>query len=507
MSGTGNYFFLFLAEVRGVKVQANFIQERRYFELIRRRVCEKAKKYKLYEFDKQYNDFLKTFFDLAQEFDTLDDFYRISVAVPLEIVGLQTTLYLVNEKNKVLELVCDAVRGVLEKPEPAERGIILSKDPYETRGAYVVPIYSKSYFEDLKDGPECFRKFAGDPQVSSRNTEEGHHARRILGMLEIQPLKELAKADKFFFVKYSNRIGYNLHNRLIAIQNIDHIKFIKNLVMDIEHNIIVPNMYFKHLFNLLKKNIFKLAAVKTEFQDNLQAAKSPSDKEECLEHLNEVYTDLVVQHQQLVKHHANISLFLESLFRQEHFERGRLVLRLKSCFIEQEVILPQLEYYWSRLHAANINIERPKNILEEEFQIQVDVGLLSQVYANLFSNAAKYTREVIDHGGKPCKAMAYGRELVDGFEGFNQKGVKFNVFTTGPHLTMDEGNSFLLEGIRGKDSDGIPGTGHGLAFVKYVIEIHGGIVGYEPTPYGNNFYFILPLSSDDISPDLVDNNN
>ena len=35
----------------------------------------------------------------------------------------------------------------------------------------------------------------------------------------------------------------------------------------------------------------------------------------------------------------------------------------------------------------------------------------------------------------------------------------------------------------------IPETALGVRF----IEMHGGRVGYEPTPQGNNFYFILPL--------------
>jgi signal transduction histidine kinase len=41
----------------------------------------------------------------------------------------------------------------------------------------------------------------------------------------------------------------------------------------------------------------------------------------------------------------------------------------------------------------------------------------------------------------------------------------------------------------------LPGTGHGLSFVKQVIEIHGGRVGREATAEGNNFFFVLPLSS------------
>jgi signal transduction histidine kinase len=42
-------------------------------------------------------------------------------------------------------------------------------------------------------------------------------------------------------------------------------------------------------------------------------------------------------------------------------------------------------------------------------------------------------------------------------------------------------------------SQAMPGPGQGVAFVKQVVEIHGGVAGYEATEEGNNFYFILPL--------------
>jgi len=132
-------------------------------------------------------------------------------------------------------------------------------------------------------------------------------------------------------------------------------------------------------------------------------------------------------------------------------------------------------------------------MIEEEFEIFVDVGLLAQVYANLFSNAAKYTGEIIDHHGRPRKAMAYGRELVPDFPEKGQQGIKFNVFTTGRHLSEEEALKLFEEGVRGPGSENVPGTGHGLAFIKHVVELHGGRIGYEPTPEGNNFYFILPI--------------
>jgi signal transduction histidine kinase len=251
-------------------------------------------------------------------------------------------------------------------------------------------------------------------------------------------------------------------------------------------------MYFKHIFNQLKKKINEFGELRYKLQGIALSPENTDEFSEYCQRIEAIYHEMQAYHRDLVKHHANISLFLESLFRREHFRKGHLVLRPKRCFIEKEVILPQLEHYQNRLRAANISIERPQNMLEEEFQILVDVGLLAQVYANLFSNAAKYTGEVF-HNGRPRKAMAYGRELVEDFPEPGRQGIKFNVFTTGPHLAREDAAKLFEEGVRGPGSENVPGTGHGLAFIKHVIELHGGEVGYEPTSEGNNFYFILPV--------------
>ncbi|MCL7488572.1 MAG: HAMP domain-containing histidine kinase [Desulfobulbaceae bacterium] len=453
-------------------------------EMICQRVQEKSVSYDRYNFSSRYNDFLKAFFDLCQEYDSLDDFNRICIAVPLEMTGLSCALYLVDEKKNELQLVCDSERGVLDPPAPTPAEIHLQSEAYETAESYIVPIYSRTIFHAPPEdsAPKDWFLLEG---TSRQN--------RIFGMFEVKQLAALTSLDKFFFQKYCNRIGYNLHNRLILIQNIDHLKFINNLVMDIEHNIIVPNMYFKHIFNQLKKKINELEELKTEMSQLVMPPEIQQKFAENVSHCDAIHQEMISYHQELVKHHANISLFLESLFRREHFKKGHLVLRTKRCFVEKEVILPQLEHYASRLRAANVSIERPLNMLEEEFEILVDVGLLSQVYANFFSNAAKYASEVVDHHGQTRKAVAYGRELVKNFPEPGKDGIKFNVFTTGPHLDADEAEKLFEEGVRGKGSEKHPGTGHGLAFIKHVVELHGGKVGYEPTREGNNFYFILPL--------------
>jgi len=453
-------------------------------EKVCQRVREKSISYDKYNFSSRYNDFLKAFFDLCQEYDSLDDFWRICITVPLEMTGVACALYLYEENKEELQLVCDSGRGVLSHPEPALPHVRLQSKSYEIENSYIVPIYSKSVSSS----------HPGDSDAENRlSLDDVYGKNRIFGVFEVKDLVHLTLSDKFFFQKYCNRIGYNLHNKLTSIQNIDHLKFINTLVMDIEHNIIVPNMYFKHIFNQLKKKIRELGELKSEFSRLAAPDDRGAEYEECVDRCEVIYDEMLCYHQELVKHHANISLFLESLFRREHFSKGHLVLRTKRCFVEKEVILPQLENCASRLRAANVTIDRPRNMLEEEFEILVDVGLLSQVYANLFSNAAKYTAEIIDHHSRSRKALAYGRELVQDFPEPGKQGIKFNVFSTGPQLTEAEANKLFEEGIRGEGSESIPGTGHGLAFIRHVIELHGGQVGHESTREGNNFYFILPV--------------
>lgn len=454
------------------------------------RVKEKSANYDQYNFSARYNDFLKAFFDLGQEYDNLDDFYRICIAVPLAMSGLPCSLYLLDEKTGELRLACDTVRGRVYDSVPAVPPVRISLEAYDTESSYIVPIYSRSIYRS--QGKDTAKEDISPDTSPSIPT-------RIFGMFEVKPLASLTSPDKFFYRKYCNRIGYNLHNKLMALQNIEHLKFINSLVVDIEHNIIVPNMYFKHIFNQLKKKINELGELKKEFRQLMQMPENVEELARFQDRCDTIHNEMLAYYQELVKHHANLSLFLESLFRREHFKKGHLVLRTKRCYVEKEVILPQLEHFASRLRAARVTIDRPQNMMEEEFEILVDVGLLAQVYANLFSNAAKYAEEIIDHHGRPRKAVAYGRELVPDFPEKDRQGIKFNVFTTGRHLSEEEAYKLFEEGVRGPGSENVPGTGHGLAFIKHVVELHGGRVGYEPTPEGNNFYFILPIPPTGIS--------
>ncbi len=442
---------------------------------IRLRIREKQRNYASYNLSPAQNDLLRAFFDLAQEFDSNEDFYRVCVAALSEFLGLHSRLYLFDKNQEKLFLVCESKKGLRAKPVVAPDHVRLSFKCCESEHSLLVPIHSKPSPETQDEGQQPI-------------------AMQVMGVLEVYPLAKISRADRFFLRKYANRIGYNLHNRLISHENIRHLRFINNLVMDIEHNVITPNMYFKHLFNQLKNRIGEIDELEKMIAGFKAAQGVPSGScELVIGKVSNLHRNLLENHRELLEHHANYSLFLESLFRRDHFAQGRFVLRPRKCSIDREIVSPQLDHFLSRFGARGIAVEKPRDMQEEELFLRVDVGLLSQVYANLFSNAVKYTGEIISRDGRARKAIAYGRELLPDYFGSGKGAVKFNVFTTGEHLSAADAKTVFADGVRGERSKSVPGTGHGLAFVKQVVEIHGGVAGYEATEEGNNFYFILPL--------------
>jgi len=444
---------------------------------IRARVQQKRLDYVNYNFSAKKNDILKTFFDLSQEFDSLADFYRICVTVTMESFGVGSRLYLLNP-DKSLALVCDTEHGIFTPPAPCPEHIVFTNTPYETEEAYVVPILGRPI--QSPDAP----------------TLPESKVMHLLGLFEVYPLAQLTASDKFFLTKYTNRIGYNLRKRLLSQQNIQHLQFINNLVSDIEHNVIIPNMYYKYLFKQLKKRIDLLCPL-IDMIEQYQADghSSPERCQQIVDQVSAIRSGLLDSYQEISKHHTNLSLFLESLFRRDHFEAGRLVLHQQMCKLETDIILPQLSHYQKRMTARGITIENPGDMKGEEIELQVDFGLLSQVYANLFSNVIKYAETIIDHNGHPRKAVAYGRMILPNHFGPGQDGIKLNVFSTGHPIPDTESSLVFKDGFMGTNCTAKNSRGHGLAFIKYVIELHGGQVGYEFTEEGNNFYFILPFIS------------
>ena len=438
------------------------------------RIDSKKRDYALYNFKQAENNALTTFFDLAQEFDSIDDFYNLCVAIPKGFFSLDAKLYLIDPKTNDLSLSASTENAGTKLHTPPPYEIVAEGNLFYTEAnSLVLIIRGKTLLID---------------QLPFKTKDD------ILGLLEVYPVADLGPHNELFLEKYANRVGYSIHNKLVLEKYVEHLRFIRSLVADIEHNIIAPNIIYKLFLKHLRRKIENNIQLEAEVAG--YAGKFPDNRlflEDLLSELIEINRGLTEELENIEKHHKNMSLFLETLLRRSHFDKGRLTLLTKKCYINRDVVQPQLERFINKFSNMGISVNyQASGIPDQETVSVVDIGLMAQVYANLFSNALKYAEEIITDSGEKRKYISYGHEIIRDCFGPGKDGIKYNVFSTGPHIPPEERDKIFEDEYRGSNVLSKPGTGHGLAFIKTAVELHGGIVGYEPTQYGNNFFLILP---------------
>ncbi len=447
------------------------------FENIYRRVREKKESYKRYNFERSQEEAFATFFDLAQEFTTIESMFQVCVAVPKEFFGLDSNLYIINPKRSRLELVCTSSGGIVPPEQRDKHDVGLVNEPVKADGSWLFPIRGNAALADALP-------FLGQS--------------RILGVFQIFSETDLDERKHFFLEKFTNRIGYNLHQKLLVEQNIEHIKFINQLVADIEHNVISPNLYYRLFLIRLKKmtrSYEEIEKIISEISNTsgLTCEDVSDSLRSAAKTLDEMNSGLRSEYYSLSKHYEHTSLFLETLFRKDHFQKGTYVLRKQSANFRTEIIEPLLERYSQQFAKRGIKVEYGlENVPDEQVTLFVDKGLISQVFDNFFSNALKYTNEPPERCGNKIKLFSINRQIIKDFFGEDKPAVRFNFFTSGTPLSTEESAKIFEEGYRaGRTVES--GTGHGLHFVKNVVEIHGGTVGIEPGNCGNQIFFILPF--------------
>ena len=450
------------------------LEESRAFK-VQKRLLEKIDDYADYAFSPIQSSALNVFFDLSQEYESFHDLLAVCVLVPKVFFNLECNLFLLRE-NRV-EMVATCKGNCPEVTEGRKDNLQICPEPQVIKDCLYLPI--KANRDMLDQLPFSL------PQG-------------LIGMLEVYPARKINEHGRFFFQKYANRVGFQLHMRMISWKNEEHLQFINSLVKDIGHNVIVPNMFFKIFYRRLEAQINALGNLKDDMAAIARAAGDDPDKglvdsRELLPRLEYIHNGLREQYSEILNHYEQTSLFLETLLRRSHFEQGKYVLEKKVCNFKSQIIDPQVERFTPQFREKGIDIALA-GVPDQEIEVVVDKGLISQVYANLFSNAVKYTREVTDFSGHRAKFISYGWEYKPDYFGPEKPGIKLNVFSSGPHLSPEEQASLFREGFRAGNVGKEQGTGHGLFFIKEIVEMHGGEVGYEPTPLGNNFFFILPLT-------------
>ncbi|MDD4951686.1 MAG: HAMP domain-containing sensor histidine kinase [Desulfovibrionaceae bacterium] len=438
---------------------------------IEKRIRKKIKDHEAYGFSRREVLLLTVFFDLAQEYWGSEDFYTLCVCLPKVFFGLECNLYLLEDEETLSLARCSL--GTSEKLK--SWGGAVPVEPAISGDRYVVP---------LRGNREISELLPFDPPQG------------VIGCIEIYPGKDLDERRKLFFEKFANRVGYQLHIRIIRDNNIEHINFIRNLVQDIGHNVIVPNMYFKLYFNRLKGRIEGLKALAEDMHRDESLVDAPPPYARRRATVEYLYETMASQFQEIFSHYEQTSLFLETLLRRRHFEEGRYVLEKRVCNLRKQVVEPQVQRFRPRLEEIGVQVDPASiGILDTRIYLMADVGLISQVYANFFSNAVKYTEPGLLEDGRQGKFVTYGCEVLKGHFKGGLDGVRLSVFSTGPHLKGEDRANLFRPGFRASNVRNQHGTGHGLFFVRQVVELHGGEVGYEPRPGGNEFYIILPIKA------------
>lgn len=443
---------------------------------IDQRVREKKKSYERYGFERSQEEAFATFFDLAQEYTTIDSLYQICASVAKEFFDLESRIYIIEPKSLLLELVCTSWEGLVALGERRKHRAVVVQEPLESEESWFFPIRGNQALVDMLP-------FLGQQS--------------ILGVFEVFPKDRIDERKQFFMEKFTNRIGYNLHQKLLVQQNINHIKFINQLVSDIEHNVISPNLYYKLFLIRARKMIENYRAIEELAQkmaaDSSGCAALAQPLGEAAKSLHEANSNLLNEIFALGNHYEHTSLFLETLMRKDHFEKGTYVLRKQSCNFRTEIIRPLIERYEAHFQRKGITVDdRIERVPDEQVTLFVDKGLISQVFDNFFSNALKYAGQT-DEGGRSTRVFSLNRQILERAFGQDKPGVRFDFFTTGRPLSREESDRVFDEGFRAEGSAAGEGKGHGLHFVKNVVEIHGGIVGCDPKAGGNLFYLVLPF--------------
>jgi signal transduction histidine kinase len=137
-----------------------------------------------------------------------------------------------------------------------------------------------------------------------------------------------------------------------------------------------------------------------------------------------------------------------------------------------------------RTQAALFSAESERHALElrlpdEPLLVGGDAGRLAQVFANLISNAIKYSPE----GGK----IELSGEQDDGI-------VRIRVRDEGFGIPQEVRGRIFTKFFRGTAAArGITGSGLGLALARSVVEAHGGSIDFESTEgQGTTFWVELP---------------
>lgn len=402
---------------------------------------------------------LNLFFEASFKFESLRDLKSLCVLVPDVCLGTPASLYMRGPKDTLRLRRTTSTHGprLITFPE------LSCPDP-----AAIMRL------EGLTAIPIC----------------EAGPGPKLLGMLCLH--KDLSPAEEAFYLNYVQSTAQLMAVKQIAVSNRQRLAFINHLVRDIGHNVIVPNMHFKLLFLQMEKQLERLGRK----VDSLASMPSDAPDREVRRELAVMTKELHTRQKSISRRFQQSSLFLESLLRRSNFETGKYDLQLRPCKFKSQIFEPLLERFQPLLNAQGITIRIAPDVhIDADIVLEADLGLLAQVFANLLSNAVKYTLSMPDESGREDKLVIYGWESKPEAFGPGQPGIELYIRTTGHQIPTQDWPQLFDPDFRCSDTENVEGSGHGLFFIKQIVELHHGRVTYSYAEPMNTFHITLPCRS------------
>jgi two-component system, NtrC family, sensor histidine kinase KinB len=170
-----------------------------------------------------------------------------------------------------------------------------------------------------------------------------------------------------------------------------------------------------------------------------------------------------------------LSHILEDLLDLNRIESGKANLNIHSV-APFRLAKEGIEPFMADAHDNRVNLVNA--VSEEVPEVMADPERIRHVFANLISNALRFTPQD-------------GSITISASE--DQETIRFSVANTGEGIASEHMAHLFEQFYRVPGQQEESGIGLGLSIVKEIIEAHGGTVGAESEPgTGTIFYFSLP---------------
>ncbi len=179
---------------------------------------------------------------------------------------------------------------------------------------------------------------------------------------------------------------------------------------------------------------------------------------------------------------GKVDRYIKSFLDIVRMEAGQITLSKELCDMHSLIseLLREI-HVKARQKEATINMEIPEDLP----LVFVDKEQLQRVIYNLLDNAIKYSP-------KGTKITITCKDIGD--------SILCTVEDSGPGINEEDLPYIFDPFYRANYSEGVEGTGIGLAIVKTIIEAHGGKVwvkNKKPPEHGAIFSFTIPKASDE----------